>query len=365
MALEGRIVDFGVADILQLISQQQKTGVLLVTRQRDSIEILFWEGRIISAHPVANDESELLGKKLVNSGLISASQLQRALDIQGENFQHLGEILVEMGMLGKETLDRILRNQIYDTFSELFQWKEGGYAFHAKAVTFNENVFTPLALEHIILDVLRMMDEWPDIIKTIASMNTVFKKSHKSLSEDDARAEEKMSPEQQIVFNLVDGDATVQTLVDKSLLGRFATAKALREILNQDFIEVVSDEQYAAAQNRSAQQRAREGIVLAGGCLTFAVLLLLLTRVASPDLKTTFGFFLGRADPPPAVLANLENSRLEKIKHALQIYFWERGEYPEDLRELVAAGIVSDEDIVSSRGGGYAYSSQGTRYSLN
>ena len=63
MALEGRIVDFGVADIFQLISQQQKTGVLLVDRRGESIEVLFWNGMIISAHPVAKVEKELLGEK--------------------------------------------------------------------------------------------------------------------------------------------------------------------------------------------------------------------------------------------------------------------------------------------------------------
>ena len=75
MALEGRIVDFGVADILQLISQQQKTGVLIVERKDDSIEVLFWNGMIISAHPIAKAEKELLGEKLVKSGLITVEQL--------------------------------------------------------------------------------------------------------------------------------------------------------------------------------------------------------------------------------------------------------------------------------------------------
>jgi len=62
MALEGKIVDFGVADILQLISQQQKTGVLIVERSDQSIEVLFWNGMIISAHPIAKAEKELIEK---------------------------------------------------------------------------------------------------------------------------------------------------------------------------------------------------------------------------------------------------------------------------------------------------------------
>jgi hypothetical protein len=364
MALEGRIVDFGVADILQLISQQQKTGVLLVDRPGENIEVLFWNGMIISAHPVAKVEKELLGEKLVKSGLISPDQLHRALDIQEDNLQHLGEILVAMGILGKEMLDRIIRNQIYDTFSELFQWKEGSYAFHAKSVTFNENVFTPLALEHIILDVLRMMDEWPDIMKAISSMTTIFKKSDRSFSEGDEVLDEKMSHEQRIVFNLVDGLSNVQGVVDKSLLGKFTTAKALKEILGYEYIEAVLDDSYVIPRNKSIKYMAIERALVVGGYLIFALLLMSLMTVTPPDVKSTFGFFLNKLDPPTSVLANLEYTRLEKIKHALQIYFWERRKYPNDLDELVAANILSEEQIVNSSGESYYYISKGNSYSL-
>ena len=239
MALEGKIVDFGVADILQLISQQQKTGVLIVERRDESIEVLFWNGMIISAHPVAKAEKELLGEKLVKSALITPDQLERALDYQENNFQHLGEILVEMGILGKDQLDRIIRNQIYDTFSELFQWKEGSYAFEATSVNFNEKVFTPLALEHIILDVLRMMDELPDIMKSIGSMDALFKKTGRSVSLRDEDGDGKMSPEEETVFKLLDGHNTVQDVVDKSLLGKYTAAKTLKLLLENDYIEIV------------------------------------------------------------------------------------------------------------------------------
>jgi hypothetical protein len=351
MALEGKIVDFGVADIFQLISQQQKTGVLLVNKRAENIEVLFWNGMIISAHPVAKVEKELLGEKLVKSGLISADQLKRALDIQEDNLQHLGEILVEMGILGKEMLDRIIRNQ-------------GSYAFHAKSVTFNEKVFTPLALEHIILDVLRMMDEWPEIMKAISSMNTVFKKSDRSFSEGDKVLEEKMSYEQRIVFNLVDGISNVQGVVDKSLLGKFTTAKAIKEILDYEYIEAVLDGSYVTYEKKSIKYMMIETVMMVGGYLIFALLLMCLMTVTPPDMKSTFGFFLNKLDPPTAVLANLEYNRLEKIKHALQIYFWEKGKYPDALHELVAANILSGEEIMSSRGKGYFYTAQRNAYSL-
>ena len=49
MALEGRIKDFGLADIFQLIQLQKKTGVLTVKNDQQKAAILFEGGMIVGA----------------------------------------------------------------------------------------------------------------------------------------------------------------------------------------------------------------------------------------------------------------------------------------------------------------------------
>ncbi|MET0405181.1 MAG: DUF4388 domain-containing protein, partial [Cystobacter sp.] len=49
MALTGTLKDFGIADILQLIGQQQKTGVLALTHKDDSVHVAFKDGNIVKA----------------------------------------------------------------------------------------------------------------------------------------------------------------------------------------------------------------------------------------------------------------------------------------------------------------------------
>ena len=365
MALEGRIVDFGVADILQLISQQQKTGVLIVERKDDSIEVLFWNGMIISAHPVAKAEKELLGEKLVKSGLITIEQLKRALDFQENNLHHLGEILVEMGILGKNELDRIIRNQIYDTFSELFQWKEGSYAFEATTVNFNEKVFTPLGLEHIILDVLRMMDEWPDIMKSISSMETLYKQSVRTVPAEADDTNETMSHEEKIVFNLLDGQNTVQDVVDKSLLGKYTAAKSLKNLLDNDHIEIVYYDTQVALKNKLRNYVLGKQIVTLGSYAILILLLMSLILVSPPDMKSTFGFFIDGFSPAISAFTQYDHTRVKKIKHALQIYLWENGRYPDELNDLVVTNILKRKEITKDKGALYNYSAHGLSYSLN
>ena len=365
MALEGKIVDFGVADILQLISQQQKTGVLIVERSDQGIEVLFWNGMIISAHPIAKAEKELLGEKLVKSELITPEQLERALDLQGNNFQHLGEILVEMGILGKDRLDHIIRNQIYDTFSELFQWKEGSYAFEAKMVNFNEKVFTPLALEHIILDVLRMMDELPDIMKSIGSMDALFKKTGRAVSVTDEDDSGKMSPDEETVFKLLDGNTSVQDVVDKSLLGRYTAAKTIKILLDNDYVEIVHYDGQQVLKNKMANYLFGKQLLTIAAYAMLAFLVVGLMSVSPPDMTSTFGLFKDRFNLPITLYAHGDHSRTEKVKNALQIYYWENGKYPDELEDLVITNILRRQEITNGNGGLYKYSSQGLSYTLN
>ena len=365
MALEGKIVDFGVADILQLISQQQKTGVLIVERSGESIEVLFWNGMIISAHPVAKAEKELLGEKLVKSGLITSEQLERALDFQENNFQHLGEILVEMNFLGKDELDKIIQNQIYDTFSELFQWKEGSYAFEATPVNFNEKVFTPLGLEHIILDVLRMMDELPDIMKSIHSMDALFKKSGREFPAPDGSDNGKMTYEEERVFNLIDGQNTVRDVVEKSLLGKYTASKAVMQFLENDYIELVHYDVSENLQSKFKNYVLGKHVLTVLGYAVLTALLLGLFSVSPPSLTSTFTPFIDRFTLPMPSFNQYDHIKVEKVKNGLQVYFWENGKYPKDLKKLVDTNILKQQEITDSEGALFSYSSNDSTYFLN
>jgi hypothetical protein len=61
----------------------------------------------------------------------------------------------------------------------------------------------------------------------------------------------------------------------------------------------------------------------------------------------------------------LEENRLLKVKNGLQIYFWEKGNYPDDLKELVSAKLLHREEIKDGRGKMYYYESKGNSYKIH
>ena len=358
MALAGKIVDFGVADILQLISQQQKTGILIVEHDKESAEIVFWNGMILAAHSGTQSESEALSHYLHKCGLVSELQLQEALEIQETRFRHLGEILVELGAMEREVLDKVLHNKIYDIFSEIFQWREGNYVFNPKTIDFNEKIFSPLGLEHILLDVLRMIDEWPAVVKKIPSMTMIFKKVDRATP----KVKEELSYEQMVVYQLVDGCNTVQDIVDKSLLGKFTASKSLMELAQAGSIEVVLERRSVATEGSTGGQLIAERVLLIGSSALIVFLVIVLVLFSPPDPKSIFSLFF--TDPPASVLIRLDQNRLQKIKNALQVFFWEKGKYPTLLQELVETRILHNEEIARYQGMPFEYRSSSTAYEL-
>src|SRR3954469_8029134 len=104
MALKGTLKDFGIADILQLIGQQQKTGVLYIKSKSEEVEVSFVEGNVVRALSKTRRSRELLGSMLVGSGLLTQNELDEALDIQKRTLKRLGDILVTEGKVTGDQL---------------------------------------------------------------------------------------------------------------------------------------------------------------------------------------------------------------------------------------------------------------------
>ncbi|MCI0672161.1 MAG: DUF4388 domain-containing protein, partial [Myxococcaceae bacterium] len=71
MALQGTLKDFGIADILQLIGQQQKTGTLHLRSRDQEVHLAFREGVIVRAESTTRRRKDLIGAMLVRAELIT------------------------------------------------------------------------------------------------------------------------------------------------------------------------------------------------------------------------------------------------------------------------------------------------------
>lgn len=129
MGLAGSLKDVSLPELLQVVSLTEKSGKLTLTTGLREAVVVFRRGRIIYA--AADTAREAFGSILVSLRLVEESTLLQALERQhrsGEE-RRLGGILVEMGSLSREDLERVMHDQVRKVLSELIQWRRGFFRF--------------------------------------------------------------------------------------------------------------------------------------------------------------------------------------------------------------------------------------------
>jgi hypothetical protein len=224
MALEGSLRDFGLADILQLIFFQRKTGILTIEGRMDKIRLLFFEGRITGAESKRRIEANRLGKVLVKSGLLEEVTLQALLDEQKGSHTKLGNILVKKQLVNREDVQEILTTQIKETVIQLFNWKDGSYAFSPQAVPVDKDIPILIDTQHLLMEGLRIVDEWT-LIEGKITLDTIF------IPSPDFQGE--LDDEEKDIVSLVDGENDVSTIIDISGKDDFTVSKSLLSLLEK------------------------------------------------------------------------------------------------------------------------------------
>ncbi len=368
MALQGTLKDFSITEIIQLIGQQLKTGILKIRRGKNLAEIYFVDGMIVHVYANYRGKKDLIGEILVKAQLITEEQLERVLKIQKETLKYLGEILVELKLLTKEDVLKVISTQIYETIYDLFWWEDGIFNFDLKLVESYKKIPFALSTEQVLLNILRMVDEWSEIEKKIFSPHLVFKKVlpiEPKTSEaipQPTYLKEKLTSEQELIFNLVDGTRTVQEIIDRSLLGKFNASEILVNLLEMGMIEVVGIRTPSLVKKvRMINFKEALAFVYYGAFLIFLFLILIYFKPGFIQHFWDSKVERVRIEPPTQYVHKAQMSR---IKNALEIYYLEKGKYPSQLEELVSAQLLRKNDLFYRKGVSYQYELKDGRYFL-
>lgn len=129
MALEGYLEDIGVCDILQLLSLSKKSGFLELTSRHGDGAIMFHAGTVIRAS--SGQFPDELGQLLVRDGVVTAGQVEDALDCQrqGTDRRPLGPILADRFGISPGLIERAVEKQIERIVFSFFAWQEGTFVF--------------------------------------------------------------------------------------------------------------------------------------------------------------------------------------------------------------------------------------------
>lgn len=368
MALKGTLKDFGIADILQLIGQQQKTGTLHLKNKDQSVDVSFREGSIVRAESTGRKKN-LIGTMLVRAELITEAQLELALETQKRTLKRLGDVLVGAKLIPPERFKEMVQLQATETLYALFGWKSGTYEFEQGDVEVDTDAMSPLRAESVLMEGFRMVDEWPVVRKLISRKDMTFQvlKALPARSQEevdaafdaaleDAFAEKKkdenkgefksVGDSERRVFELIapNPQRDVNKLIDLSRLGEFETCKALVNLVNLEYVKPVYPE--GRAHEGGPPLMERLGGAIGRVLVTMGVLALLGlvgSRLNLDSISLWASPSASYADPAAQHL--LSRAQISRIEAALDVYRLEKGEVPERLDALVEAGLLAHEDL--------------------
>jgi hypothetical protein len=394
MALEGTLRDFSLADILQLIALQHKTGLLTVRGAADTVTLGFLDGMLVSGESSAQRLDTRLGTVLVKTRRLTPEALSRALEIQAQTLQRLGLILLKNGFCSVMDLRDGLDIQIKRIAYGLFRWTDGDYVFEqTDHVDFDAESTTPIAVERLLMEGARMIDEWPIIEKVVWSLDIVYQKVPVAQpvipAEDDEAVEEigetslarrarekrldpiRISRAEWSVYELVDGRRTVAEIHELTFLSEFGGSKACFDLVSRGLIEETSPRpeevppEALVSDVAPAARPARKPLDLA-----------LLASLAVAMLAL-FGFKFQAANPlnlltlPPRRVQlvdgfrkSLSLLRLRRVAEGVDSYTLLFGRLPEKAESLVASRILEPGDLRDPWGTPYRYIIQGEKFYL-
>ena len=361
MALEGTIKDFGLPDIFQLIGLQRKTGILTLTNEKDQevVTVTFEGGMVVMADSSLGRLEDRLGNVLVKQGKISRVRLDEALSVQKQTLQRLGHILASGSAITSKDLRDALQIQVSQIVFRLFRWRDGSYQFSpTDSVDYDRENFNPMSADFILMEGIRMVDEWPIIEKKIPSFDIVFRHVVDPAliqvggSEPDepgsgeirrgtpaASGRIRLSPEEDRVFRKVDGVRTVQGVIDATGAAEFDVCRTLFDFLNRNLITAegrgttpVADESRAGRPASSVPGYAVAGLVILLAMAGLAA------QFSSPFAITGFRPVVGRG--VELLRDSVTWSRLARLDEAVRAWQLTYGAPPQTLEELVQAGLV-------------------------
>jgi len=159
MILWGKISQFSVFMVLQLLASYRKSGLLALEDKEEHATIYLKDGFIEAVSVPRSDH--LLGSRLVKTNLLSQSELRKIMlseEIR-EKHEFLGITLMNSGLVDKQAIADVIAEQAYENTLELSNWVEGTFKFVVPRQATVFPISPRIDVQHLLLETSRRLDE--------------------------------------------------------------------------------------------------------------------------------------------------------------------------------------------------------------
>lgn len=231
---------FGISNLLQMLSGAGSHGLLTISKGAERKVIQFLPGAIRLLSGVRRTNP--LGEILVRTGILTPERLSELLVQQKSSGQRLGDLVVELQILSRETLESALREQVAEEIYELFTWADTAFEFIETLEEPPAAEQGPLAgvrldanMMSLMIEAARRMDELERIRSVIPDERLVPMQVELPVSFDDLGLERRAVEE---ILPLADGNRSIDRIIEESLYPKFTVLRTLYGLSERGILKI-------------------------------------------------------------------------------------------------------------------------------
>jgi DNA-binding response OmpR family regulator len=232
--LAGDVSVISIAEVLQLLDLQRQTGALSVFTREAEITLHVRNGRVDFASWRGLRNEFLIGRYLVEDGVIGKGQLKTVLENKATSKQLVGEVLIQLGFAKPESVRKALVRQTSELVYEVVRWKNGRFSFMV-GIELPAAVKAALGMETsaLVMEGFRRVDEWR-LIEGSFDFDDVLYPDQGAIERLDS--ETNLTGTERSVLAAIDSEKTIRELVNQMPGSSFEVCKILYQLLNSRLV---------------------------------------------------------------------------------------------------------------------------------
>ncbi len=160
MGLVGSLDDLSLADVLQIISLSQKSGVLELRSERGEGRLVFGKGLVRCAFVTGKPQD--LKSLLVGGEFVDEAEFEKARTDSQSSGITLDEALAKTAKLSPERLDSLRRANIEGAVLSMLRWSSGEFSFEIREDVDDDTdllLATGVNAQYLAMEATRLEDE--------------------------------------------------------------------------------------------------------------------------------------------------------------------------------------------------------------
>jgi len=244
--------NFELTDMIQLITQQMKSGELIVEGSEGSCSWSFKNGSLVAFNCNVTDNPINLRKTLEHFNIIDKTDLTSLTKDYDLTSSHtLEKRLVQNNIINEEELEKINLRSLIESFIITLQWTTGRYRFIPTDKINSHPFMAPQDANFVVLEALRQIDEMQIIKDKLQPLSQTYKATPAPSEQMHAKGDgasgknnlkDLFDRGELEIYRLLNGERSLQEIIRISVTGQLHTCSTISDFLNRNIITPVTSD---------------------------------------------------------------------------------------------------------------------------